>query len=81
MGFVAVGVSEAAGDGRIDQPGVVLPRRIHLVAFPAAEGDGANPQSGSSFRLVDFELEPTLAKVAADSGRLLWNWDSAVARG
>ena len=53
----------------------------HLVAFPAAQGDRANCQSASSLRLVEFQLEPGSAQVAADGGRRFWDWNSTVVRG
>ena len=82
-GFVAVGVSETAGGKGIvtqivDHAGVVIPGRIHFITLPPAQGDRANLQSGSGFRLVDLELAPSLSEVASDCDWLLGNGDSAV---
>ena len=54
------------------------PGWIHVVAFPAAQGDGANLQSASGFRLEDFQLEATATKVAANGVWFFWNRNTAV---
>ena len=52
--------------------------RKHLVAFPAPQRYGGNLQSASSFRLEYPQLEPPPPEVAANGGRFLWDWNSAV---
>jgi hypothetical protein len=61
--------------------GVVRSCGEHLVAFPAAEGNQANFQQESSLQLVNLQLEPAPAQVAADGGRVFWDRDSTVVRG
>jgi hypothetical protein len=57
---------------------VVWGCRIHLIAFPAAKGNHANPQSASRFRLEDPQLKATAAEMAADGPGLFWDWYSTV---
>ena len=55
-------------------------RREHLVAFPPAERYCANFQDTSRFRLEDFQLEASPAKVTADGGWLSWDLYAPVVR-
>jgi len=57
---------------------VVWGCRRNLIAFPAAEGDCANAQQASSFRLIDFQLKATASEVAPDGPRLFWYWYPSV---
>jgi hypothetical protein len=57
---------------------VVWDCRIHLIAFPTAQRDRANPQSASRFRLVDFQMEAPPPEVAANGGRFLWDLNATV---
>src|SRR5437773_5686481 len=61
-----------------DYCGLIRLGWIHVVAFPAAQGDGANLQSASGFRLEDSQLEATATKVAANGVWSFRNWNAAV---
>jgi hypothetical protein len=53
--------------------------REHLVAFPTAERNQANPKPASRFRLKDSQLEAASSEVAADGGWFFWDLNATVA--
>jgi len=58
----------------------MIPGGVYLVAFPAAQGDSANPQSSSRFQLNNAQFQSSLSEAFTDSLWFLWDRNTAVVR-
>ena len=62
----------------VNEAGVVVPGRVGMVAFLAAQSDRANLQGSSSLELRQAKLATAMTKMFADGSWFFCNWNSAV---